>query len=88
MVRAAAAWVFIYDDVSFTTAIKETVATACKLAKQAIKFWCCNIIGSKITAWLNASQEMSSMGMYVIQRERERERGSSNITTADPPKLR
>jgi hypothetical protein len=58
--------------VSFTTAIKETVATACKLAKQAIGIiWCCNIIGSKIAssgevkdaASLNASQQMSSMGM-------------------------
>jgi hypothetical protein len=74
----------IFDDVSLTTAIKETVATACKLAKQAIEIWCCNIIGSKITssgevkhaACLNASQEMSSMGVCV-QRERE---GSSNIT--------
>jgi hypothetical protein len=50
----------IFDDVPFTTAIKEI---ACILAKQAIETWCCHIIGSKITssvevkraAWLNAS---------------------------------
>jgi hypothetical protein len=69
-----------------------------KLARQAVKFWCCNTIGSKITssgevkhaACLNVSQEMSSMGMckriHVCESVRERERNLEYTKIADPPK--